>query len=574
MQAIKGVVSFFNPTSGGSGRITRSKESIPVSQSGTKNPVLRKAPPHKQPLGDDTRPSTSSTDQDSFSDIDVVAIDQPMTSSCESFDDLSVAHQSAESIPRIPTPAEQQPAQDPQPATPVDEEVTPEGGETSPEKRKSTKPHGQLATLRKEKAASEAKGRDLGAKIRKLEERACETRKQLAKLTTEKDIAWRSNNDSMRELEREWRNRETYQKAFERLDDQNQRLKSQNKELQNMSQHLKQRMVEQQSVAQKQQIQLQELLDVRTKDLNHAQAFLTLTDKYSGYDVKKMVEALNTEIFQTAACLADLVESSRPPKGAYSCGWEECLPTDAIEPLASVIGDRLMSIIATRGLRMCDDTLPLQLALQACLVQWSLCLVDVFGGEKQLHVLYNQIKETGSSFSSLDVMRCLTRNFPETQVVAARWRVMTSNNVAKRALSTPNAKRDLFQAILGLLKMGGWSRFDSEGISAVNNSLGEIETLATKIKVAIGEYIMSCDMRLIASSPGDSFTQVSMENNYPNGRRVQSRDLIGQEILCSLGLGLAKATNMSTDSGRYHSRDEILLKNKVALASIAFNMGD
>ncbi|PPR01393.1 hypothetical protein CVT24_006230 [Panaeolus cyanescens] len=496
--------------------------------------------------------SSSASQHDTSSDSDIVTIDHPINRSSQSFDghSQSVAHDSQEMGQHVSgTATDQRPQSGPDEPAVNECEDNQRGDGRSERRRKRSlrKPNGALKK-------DEAELKTLKDKIQNLQSALRMVNEGYKKLDLEKESLLADVKGLRGKLEAEEYHSELLRQQIVR----NKELQDENRELHRRTQYLEQRMREERSISSQQCAQLQELLDVRTKDLNHAQAFLTLTDTYSGSDVRKMVEALNAEIFQASAFIADLLEGS-PVGRATKLGWEECLPAASIEPLARVIGDRLMSIIAVRGPALREDTLPVQLAVQTSLVQWSLGLVNNFGDGtfgRQLEELYHRIRET------------------ETQAVAARWRVMTSKSVVKSSRISADGFDSLVLGILGLLRMGGWDDTNHESmIVNITGTLADVENQAMKIKAAIREHIMSCDMYLTAVSPEDRFDQAAMEDGYPTGRRKASgRQLTGQEVLCAVGLGLTKSTNLPSDDGQYASRQEVILRSKVALTSIASSL--
>lgn len=141
------------------------------------------------------------------------------------------------------------------------------------------------------------------------------------------------------------------------------------------------------------------LLDVRTKELNAAQAFLTMTDTCSESDVINMVERLNAEIMQMSAFMADLVEDLQE-ENMKCLPWEKSMPP-ALQNYASfAIGEDLLTYLKQRGTAIRKDTFPLQTAIQATLVEWVHFNISRFcGGETDIEnafdSLYKRIRKTG-----------------------------------------------------------------------------------------------------------------------------------------------------------------------------------
>lgn len=139
-----------------------------------------------------------------------------------------------------------------------------------------------------------------------------------------------------------------------------------------------------------------ELLKTRTLELNAAETFLNKADSSSGADVIGMVEALNGEIFQTAATIAE----------AFKFGEKQI---EDSEDLLSAHGD-VVDILGTRMTDLLrssshhDDQLLIQLALQAAMCAYMEWIITswYFEGrdeEELLSNLYNYIQDGGESFS-------------------------------------------------------------------------------------------------------------------------------------------------------------------------------
>ena len=123
--------------------------------------------------------------------------------------------------------------------------------------------------------------------------------------------------------------------------------------------------------AEEKQTQLTKLLEVRTADLNGAQTFLTTADAYSGADVIAMTDALNSEIFQTAAYMAELIEDDSMQATPQERGKLVEKYRDTLERYARrEVGESLWNHLQNHYSNVRTEPLPLQLAFQCIIARW------------------------------------------------------------------------------------------------------------------------------------------------------------------------------------------------------------
>ncbi len=153
--------------------------------------------------------------------------------------------------------------------------------------------------------------------------------------------------------------------------------------------------------AEEKQNQLTKLLEVRTADLNGAQTFLTTADAYSGADVIAMTDALNSEIFQTAAYMAELIEDDSMQATPQERGkLVEKYHNNLERTARREVGESLWNHLQSHYSNIRTEPLPLQLAFQCILARWCgyhlrSFLLGNFGDS--LDKLYQRIRETGES---------------------------------------------------------------------------------------------------------------------------------------------------------------------------------
>ncbi len=136
---------------------------------------------------------------------------------------------------------------------------------------------------------------------------------------------------------------------------------------------------------------LQDLLDVRTRELQDARTYLDTADLVSGEDVVSMAEALNAEIFQTAAYIAD-----------SSAFGAKCrlVVTEEVDPwLGADFVEILRSGKDAEARVQC-----VQVALQASLVRSCMATIAMWHPDPKidegLRQLYSKIQKT-STFTTI-----------------------------------------------------------------------------------------------------------------------------------------------------------------------------
>lgn len=114
------------------------------------------------------------------------------------------------------------------------------------------------------------------------------------------------------------------------------------------------------------------LLKIRTEELRAAEVFLTKADAISGEDVRRMVEALNAEIFQSAAHIADTCRNR-------SATFYPMVGTRAQTIRASAaasVGERLVQELwDAQG---CVESILIQVAVQACMARYAARIVGMW----------------------------------------------------------------------------------------------------------------------------------------------------------------------------------------------------
>lgn len=153
-----------------------------------------------------------------------------------------------------------------------------------------------------------------------------------------------------------------------------------------------------------------ELLEHRTKELQGSQVFLTKADRLSGAEIISMVEALNAEIFQTAASMADaLVDLGR---SISKVDVEAEAAREGDLKTVEILGNRMAELLRSSRYHE-DPTFIVQTALQATMTACAHWVISSWSfrnpeDEHLLGEIYATLRESGNSlkidFASVHLM--------------------------------------------------------------------------------------------------------------------------------------------------------------------------
>ena len=150
------------------------------------------------------------------------------------------------------------------------------------------------------------------------------------------------------------------------------------------------------------------LLDTRTKELRGAEAFLTKADTLSGADVISMLNALNSEIYQTAALVAESFQF-QPKKPVLGDDTLEEHPeergevdmTEVYQSATDILGSRMVELLKSSEHH--DDPTLVQIAFQAGMAAYSNWIVAAWDfddpdDERLLGEIYGRLRVGGELF--------------------------------------------------------------------------------------------------------------------------------------------------------------------------------
>ncbi|KAH0588420.1 hypothetical protein H2248_004269 [Termitomyces sp. 'cryptogamus'] len=347
-----------------------------------------------------------------------------------------------------------------------------------------------------------------------------------------------------------------------------------------------------------------ELLDARTQELKGAEAFLTKADTLSGAEVIALVNTLNSEIYQTAAMVAEAFNYKARAEGVNSSVEEAsglieahgsvtdavglkrvdgdennaeeigdltedyANPTDTVgaervegdginvegaggltEIYASVtdaVGTKMMEMLKSLDHR--EDPTIVQVAFQTAMAAISNWIVRSWNLEDTetdngLNKVYKEMRET------------------EEQAISGRWRALTRRylpNVAEHELSY------LFiDAIINILLVANAVQSHDELLKTVETRFAEriaiIVRSAQNLRKAIGEGVTSCDFEVIFIDHDTMFSPAQMDDEYAGDFEQEG------PVLCTVQLGLQKIERRSGKEAIWEGT--ILVRPKIALKS-------
>ncbi|THG96742.1 hypothetical protein EW026_g5139 [Hermanssonia centrifuga] len=307
------------------------------------------------------------------------------------------------------------------------------------------------------------------------------------------------------------------------------------------------------------------LLETRTCELRNAQALLDRTDVVSHADAIRMVENLNSEIYQLAALIPDSVEFQKARR------TETELTRAAYEGVEMSIGKELVELLATGSVHHGDDPICVQIALQTLLTQFATSIITSWnvrlgkGGNKLLDQIHSEIL------------------LNEPLVISAKWRSLTRRylrHMNPKKEAAPSIEADILGQIRDILVTSGVCG-DAQSIHrSVSRTFGakikDIVNRSGGVSKAIAEDVASAYLQVIAPHSGVIFSSDCMEDEYGESRgdaREQSNDK-ETRTLCTTQLGLRRCEtqNTSTGKGDNEFNTVVLLKSKVALESIKQEM--
>ena len=150
---------------------------------------------------------------------------------------------------------------------------------------------------------------------------------------------------------------------------------------------------------------------------------------------------------------------------------------------------------------------------------------------------------------------------------------MTSTSVQMKDSDAPSQARIVFYVILSLMWICGG--FESEDTSqranlSIKQAVLRVEKLWKTLKVAIMQEITAAEITMVNVDAGSDYDMATMDDMYvdTNVDATANPDDCRQQILCPVGVGLQRDVSKRSKDGTMQIHREIILKPKIALASV------
>ncbi|KAF5374677.1 hypothetical protein D9615_008989 [Tricholomella constricta] len=294
------------------------------------------------------------------------------------------------------------------------------------------------------------------------------------------------------------------------------------------------------------------LLDVRTMELKGAEAFLTKADALSGADVILMVNALNAEIYQTAAIVAESFEFKAEEGGDEETRTQEEVAAmeEVYVSAGEIVGAPMLDLL--RSSKHHEDPTLVQIAFQAGMTAYSNWIFTSWDFEDPednngLSRIYDRIRHA------------------EEQAVSGRWRALTRAHIPRMA--NHELAMYFMDAFVNILLAADVAQQRSELQEAIESRFAErvgvIVKGAQTLRKAIGEEITSSDFEIVYVAHDSPFNPSAMDDAFASDFE-KGRDK-PEPVLCTTELGLTRVVKVP---GRVGEWDEtVLLRPKIALKS-------
>ncbi|KAG6918268.1 hypothetical protein DXG01_015642 [Tephrocybe rancida] len=291
-----------------------------------------------------------------------------------------------------------------------------------------------------------------------------------------------------------------------------------------------------------------QLLETRTLELKGAEAFLTKADILSGADVIALVNTLNSEIYQTAAMVAEAFEFKAKEEGAKE--EDEDGMAEVYASATDMVGPQMVEMLKSSGHR--EDPTIVQIAFQAAMAAYSHWIVRTWNLEDPdndigVSKVYKGIRDA------------------EEQAVSGRWRALTRKylpNTAEHELSL------LFvDAFVNILLVADAVMIHAELQKAIETRFAERVSIivkgAQRLRKAIGEEVTSCDFEVLFVNYDTPFSPAQMDDAFVSGFEKGREE--PEPVLCATELGLEKNERQPGKEGSWESI--VLVRPKIALKS-------
>ncbi|KAI0079323.1 hypothetical protein K474DRAFT_1640078 [Panus rudis PR-1116 ss-1] len=306
------------------------------------------------------------------------------------------------------------------------------------------------------------------------------------------------------------------------------------------------------------------LLAARTAELQQCQTYLSMMDEVSDGDVRRQLSRLNSEVFQTAALLAEEFKFHR---SRLDPTHPKIQPS--VNRLQPLLGSDLLKLL---GAILHDETpLAIQMAVQASMVaymtrwinRWNLPHVQGDVVNQCLRGIYEEIIQK------------------EGFLIARRWQALTRAHSGEPDLRPDAAafcQNTLEEYLLDILRVADAVGSEAE-IKDRLQSLKERTTAVVEaafiLRDVMGGQVLSCEFEVVTARAEMSFNPTHMHVAYGKAEPQRTEGgAVGQRllVLCPIQFGLR--CRSAVQSGNSVARWTITEKPHVALTTFATELMD
>ncbi|KAF8632453.1 hypothetical protein AX15_001887 [Amanita polypyramis BW_CC] len=254
-----------------------------------------------------------------------------------------------------------------------------------------------------------------------------------------------------------------------------------------------------------------------------------------------LLDILNSEVYQAAACLADLLESrSQPSIKATGRAAEEVRVT-------KMLGKGMTEVLRSKAsLRADFEPLIVQVALQMCMNHCCARIIESW---------------CPGMWNYNDFLSTLFTNIQATEDIgtASKWRAVTHAQFRQNEYTRIAMARYLSEHVITLLSFIGLSESSTSWVTELfEERCPMIVGPALQMNTTIFEDTMGDSLEIFLVRSGDVFDMATMENSYNDGD--DDNDSFTGLVVATTDLGLRRLT------GGYED-DSCIIKPKVILSS-------
>ncbi|KAI0773055.1 hypothetical protein BD413DRAFT_311290 [Trametes elegans] len=303
------------------------------------------------------------------------------------------------------------------------------------------------------------------------------------------------------------------------------------------------------------------LLDTRTAELKEAQTYLSKVDDVSDSDVLRLVERINSQIFQTAAKISEDLQPS------YGMQTDVSVIDGAVSSLkkSTLAGPELPHILRASNHR--DDPIFVQIALQVVLTTFLYHLASPWT---------TMFDKRAAHLQSIYAEMCQH----EPQSVFGRWRTITLTYL--HALIPDNANYGgkatlrLVDHVSDVLLACGVDGSPESLRELVRRHYGkglrQLVAHVLDLQHITGERTVSRDLQLLVFWPGTPFSAAVMEDEWADTKGRDGTPAPNDPVFCTTNLGLVRRERRTEPGsagvqGWDTMREVELLKPKIMLES-------